>query len=200
MRRLAAAASTVAALFCVSAIPAQAAQAEHVPSFTHGKVLSQHGGLIRSGPGKNYRALGHMRNNQIVPLLCETTGQAVRGHRLWYKLNVRPEMWASSVLIAHIDKAPVWCASHGLVAHPQRQPIKVKHIQRNMKNQPLAPHNPQNPQTPQFPQSMPNTQIAENQKLKQQELQKLQQELLNEQAQLKSQHLSGLPTQVKGKS
>jgi hypothetical protein len=197
MRRLAAAASTVAALFCVSAIPAQAAQAEHVPSFTRGKVLSQHGGLIRSGPGKNYRALGHLRTNQIVPLLCETTGQAVRGQRLWYKLNVRPEMWASSVLIAHIGKAPVRCAYHGLAAHPQRQNIKVKHIQHSIKHQPLAP---QNPQTPQFPQSMPNTQIAENQKLRQQELKKLQQELLNEQTRLQSQNLSGLPTQVSGKS
>ncbi|MBV9025663.1 MAG: SH3 domain-containing protein [Streptomycetaceae bacterium] len=195
MRRLAAAASAVAALFCVSAIPAQAAQAEHVPPFGLGKVLARHGGMIRSGPGVNYAVTGRLRNGQVVPLLCRATGSTLRDHRLWYKLNDRPEMWANSVLIGRIGKSPVWCARPGVSVQPGHH-HKKHHGMKQQAQHLLAP---QAPQTSQMPQTTVKSQNTENLRTNQRELQKLQQELINEQIQQRPMSAPGMHLQSGGK-
>ncbi|MCQ4081247.1 hypothetical protein NGB36_11710 [Streptomyces sp. RB6PN25] len=213
MRRLAAAASAVAALLCVSAIPAQAAQAEHTPPLARGKVLAHHGGVARSGPGTNYTVIAHLRDGQIVPLLCRTSGQSVRGHRLWYRLNERPAMWISSVLISRVDKSPVWCARHGKVVHPRRlhhrkdglvhttgprrHHPKAKHHHRHVvKHHGHHPLALQKSQGEQGGQGALNAQSLENQ-LSQATQQDMQNELQSE-LQKEQSRTSGMPTEVGG--
>jgi hypothetical protein len=193
MRRLAAAASAATAFLCVSAIPAQAAQAEHVPPFGLGKVLARHGGMIRSGPGTNYAVAGRLRTGQIVPLLCETPRPALRGHRLWYKLNDRPEMWASSLLIARVGAAPVRCA------RPEVSVQSLHHLKKHLGVKKQA-QRMLTPQAPQLPQTAVKSQRVEGLRTNQQELQKLQRELLSEHVQQNSMSVLGLHSQVANKS
>ncbi|MFF5018813.1 hypothetical protein [Streptomyces sp. NPDC001165] len=48
---------------------------------THGARLN-----VRSGPGTNYRVIGHRHTHRLLTLSCKTYGSWVYGNHTWYRL------------------------------------------------------------------------------------------------------------------
>lgn len=41
---------------------------------------------VRSGPGTNYRVIGHRHTHRLLTLRCKTYGSGVYGNHVWYRL------------------------------------------------------------------------------------------------------------------
>ncbi|MEU1405422.1 hypothetical protein ABZ471_24205 [Streptomyces sp. NPDC005728] len=73
-----------------------------------GRVATHHARLnVRSGPGTNYRVIGHRHTHRLLHVTCKRYGTGVYGNHIWYRLS-RHHGYVSAHYV-RTGRAVPWC-------------------------------------------------------------------------------------------